>query len=61
MVSNYENGRRTYSDTMARRLSTVLHVKEDHLKYGSESEPRHQLSSATPGPGVASAAARASR
>jgi len=36
MVSDYENGRRTYSDTMARRLSAVLHVKEDHLKYGCE-------------------------
>ena len=39
MVSDYENGRRTYSDTMATRLSTVLKVKEDHLKYGSE--PKH--------------------
>ena len=36
MVSDYENGRRTYSDTMAKRLSAVLHVKEDHLKYGRE-------------------------
>ncbi len=36
MVSDYENGRRTYSDTMARRLSAVLHVKEDHLKYRCE-------------------------
>jgi ribosome-binding protein aMBF1 (putative translation factor) len=40
MVSDYENGRRTYSDAMARRLSTVLKVKEDHLKYGSESGRR---------------------
>ena len=39
MVSDYENGRRMYSDTMATRLSTVLKVKEDHLKYGSE--PKH--------------------
>lgn len=38
MVSDYENGRRTYSDAMAKRLSTVLKVKEDHLKYGSEPE-----------------------
>jgi ribosome-binding protein aMBF1 (putative translation factor) len=38
MVSDYENGRRTYSDTMAKRLSAVLKVKEDHLKYGSEQE-----------------------
>ena len=38
MVSDYENGRRTYSDTMAQRLSAVLKVKEEHLKYGSEPE-----------------------
>lgn len=38
MVSDYENGRRTYSDAMAKRLSAVLKVKEDHLKYGSEPE-----------------------
>ena len=38
MVSDYENGRRTYSDAMARRLSTVLKVKEDHLKYGGKPE-----------------------
>ena len=36
MVSDYENGRRTYSDAMAKRLSAVLKVKEAHLKYGSE-------------------------
>ena len=36
MVSDYENGRRTFSDTMAKRLSAVLKVKEAHLKYGSE-------------------------
>ena len=36
MVSDYERGRRTYSDTMARRLSKILKVKEQHLKYGSE-------------------------
>ena len=36
MVSDYENGRRTYSDAMAKRLSKVLMVREDHLKYGSE-------------------------
>ena len=36
MISDYENGRRTYSDNMARRLSAVLKVKEEHLKYGSE-------------------------
>ena len=38
MVSDYENGRRTYSDAMAKRLSAVLKVKEDRLKYGSEPE-----------------------
>ena len=36
MVSDYENGRRTYSNAMAKRLSTVLKVKESHLKYGSK-------------------------
>ena len=40
MVSDYENGRRTYSDAMAKRLSKTLKVKEEHLKYGSESGPR---------------------
>jgi plasmid maintenance system antidote protein VapI len=36
MVSDYENGRRIYSDAMAKRLSAVLRVKEGHLNYGSE-------------------------
>ena len=36
MVSDYENGRRTYSDAMAKRLSKTLKIKEKHLKYGSE-------------------------
>jgi len=35
MVSDYENGRRTYSEAMAKRLSAVLKVKEDHLKWGT--------------------------
>ena len=35
MISDYEHGRRTYSDAMAKRLSTVLKVKEKHLKYGN--------------------------
>jgi ribosome-binding protein aMBF1 (putative translation factor) len=38
MVSDYERGRRTYSDTMARRLSETLKIKEEHLRYGSEPE-----------------------
>jgi ribosome-binding protein aMBF1 (putative translation factor) len=38
MVSDYERGRRTYSDAMAKRLSKTLKVKEEHLKYGSEPE-----------------------
>ena len=38
MVSDYERGRRTYSDAMAKRLSKTLKVKEAHLKYGSEQE-----------------------
>lgn len=36
MISDYERGRRTYSDDMARRLSNTLNVKEEHLRYGSE-------------------------
>ncbi len=39
MISDYERGRRTYSDAMAKRLSKALKVKEDHLKYGSEQSP----------------------
>ena len=40
MVSDYENGRRTYSDAMAKRLSKMLQVKEQHLKYGSDTKNR---------------------
>jgi ribosome-binding protein aMBF1 (putative translation factor) len=36
MISDYERGRRTYSDAMARRLSKTLKVKEEHLRYGNE-------------------------
>ena len=36
MVSDYEHGRRNFSDAMAKRLSKTLKVKEEHLKYGSE-------------------------
>ncbi len=36
MISDYERGRRTYSDAMAKRLSKTLKVNEEHLKYGSE-------------------------
>ena len=36
MVSDYERGRRTYSDAMAKRLSKTLNVKEEHLRFGSE-------------------------
>jgi transcriptional regulator with XRE-family HTH domain len=35
MVSDYEHGRRNYSDAMARRLSETLQVKEERLKYKS--------------------------
>ena len=38
MVSDYERGRRTYSDAMAKRISQALQVKEAHIKYGSEQE-----------------------
>jgi len=36
MVSDYERGRRTYSDAMAKRLSKTLKVKEERLRYGGE-------------------------
>lgn len=38
MVSDYERGRRTYSDAMAARLATTLEVREEYLKYGSGEE-----------------------
>jgi len=38
MISDYERGRRTYSEEMARRLSTVLEVKEDRLKYRDKAD-----------------------
>jgi ribosome-binding protein aMBF1 (putative translation factor) len=38
MVSDYEHGRRTYSDAMAKRLSATLKVREEHLKYGRRQE-----------------------
>ena len=34
MVSDYEHGRRTYSDAMAKRISNTLQVNEEHIKYG---------------------------
>ena len=36
MVSDYERGRRAYSDDMAKRISQTLKVKEEHIRYGSE-------------------------
>ena len=38
MVSDYERGRRTYSDAMATRLGMTLEVREELLKYGSGEE-----------------------
>jgi ribosome-binding protein aMBF1 (putative translation factor) len=38
MVSDYERGRRTYSDAMAKRISQTLQVKEEHIQYGNEQE-----------------------
>jgi ribosome-binding protein aMBF1 (putative translation factor) len=35
MVSDYERGRRSYSDAMAKRLSKTLKVNEERLKYRS--------------------------
>jgi ribosome-binding protein aMBF1 (putative translation factor) len=35
MISDYERGRRTYSDAMAARLSKALKVKDERLRYGS--------------------------
>ncbi len=34
MVSDYEHGRRMLSPDMAKRFSSALHVKEEHLRYG---------------------------
>ena len=34
MVSDYERGRRTYSDEMAKRISNTLKINEEHIKYG---------------------------
>jgi transcriptional regulator with XRE-family HTH domain len=34
MISDYERGRRKYSDEMAARLSRELQVKEEYLRYG---------------------------
>jgi ribosome-binding protein aMBF1 (putative translation factor) len=36
MISDYENGRRTYSDAMAKRLSKTLKVKEEHIRYKTD-------------------------
>jgi predicted transcriptional regulator len=36
MVSDYERGRRKISSEMAKRFSSVLHINEAHLNYGSE-------------------------
>ena len=33
MVSDYEHGRRNFSDAMAKRLSKTLKVKEEHLRH----------------------------
>ncbi|RKX90342.1 MAG: hypothetical protein DRP70_00945 [Spirochaetes bacterium] len=35
MVSDYERGRRTYSDAMAKRISKTLSVNEEHIRYGN--------------------------
>ena len=37
-VSDYERGRRTYSETMAKRLSETLAVSEEHLTYRAAPE-----------------------
>jgi len=46
MVSDYERGRRSYSDAMAERLSKVLKIREEYLRYGSESGRRGCLAPA---------------
>jgi len=33
MVSDYERGRRTYSDAMAKRISKTLSVNEEHIRF----------------------------
>ena len=34
MVSDYERGRRQVSPSMVKRFGAVLHVKEEHFRYG---------------------------
>ncbi len=48
MVSDYERGRRTYSDAMAKRLSQALQVKEEHIKYGSKPDRSQRRGSVSP-------------
>ena len=48
MVSDYERGRRTYSDAMAKRLSKTLKVKEDRLRYGSKPVAAHSTRNSAP-------------
>ena len=36
MVSDYERGKRSYSAAMAKRLSKVLKVKEESIRYGKK-------------------------
>lgn len=38
MISDYERGRRTYSDDMAGRLAVALGVREERLRYGERGE-----------------------
>lgn len=38
MVSDYERGRRSYSNAMAKRLGEALNINEEHLKYGDQEE-----------------------
>ena len=50
MISDYERGRRTYSDAMANRLGKVLQVREEHLRYGSEQPAAADPATAGAGP-----------
>jgi DNA-binding XRE family transcriptional regulator len=54
MVSDYERGRRTYSDVMATRLCKVLQVKEEYLRYGNVKQSPPARSNVPVSPGRAS-------
>jgi DNA-binding transcriptional regulator YiaG len=61
MVSDYERGRRTYSDAMAARFSKVLQVKAAYLRHGSTPAAVANALPASAPPPAAAIVARTSR